>query len=216
MRSFSPLALLPVGSLLLLLLVSTVSADNDVLELIERLITRIDALESQVEDLQDAQLCLPIVEIEDVIDEVTLETIDRIVTCKYRDEVDHVELSEATLRVDEYAEFNDVVYINDNIKFTEEADCMPYYNKTEQLCYYYDYITFYDGDIYFEDIVVFYDPVEFRDDVYIDLDEDETFHIFGKGQMIIETDKILEVKTKAFFSDDDGVVIKNDLKITDG
>lgn len=61
--------------------------------------------------------------------------------------------------------FNDDVVFNENVEFDSDANCMPTYNSTTQMCSMNNNFTFDDGDITFDNDVLFDDDVRFNDDV---------------------------------------------------
>lgn len=72
--------------------------------------------------------------------------------------------------------FNDDVVFNENVEFDSDANCLPTYNSTTQMCRLNNNFTFDDGDINFEHSVQFDDDVKFRDSVRMESDVE-----FNKG-----------------------------------
>eukprot|EP00534_Pseudo-nitzschia_fraudulenta_P004931 CAMPEP_0201121234 /NCGR_PEP_ID=MMETSP0850-20130426/5155_1 /ASSEMBLY_ACC=CAM_ASM_000622 /TAXON_ID=183588 /ORGANISM="Pseudo-nitzschia fraudulenta, Strain WWA7" /LENGTH=889 /DNA_ID=CAMNT_0047387627 /DNA_START=249 /DNA_END=2918 /DNA_ORIENTATION=- len=68
-------------------------------------------------------------------------------------------------RFQNQAFFNDDVVFNENVEFDSDANCMPTYNATTQMCLFNNNVTFDRGEIHFEHDVEFDDSVRFDDDV---------------------------------------------------
>ena len=82
------------------------------------LLERIEQLERDVRRLKDAQICNPTVIIDDVLNTTTNETIDQIVTCRYRDDVvDHVEFGQTNVVFNGTTKFNETVQFDDDVRF---------------------------------------------------------------------------------------------------
>mmetsp|Transcript_12642 Transcript_12642/g.30646 ORF Transcript_12642/g.30646 Transcript_12642/m.30646 type:complete len:157 (+) Transcript_12642:260-730(+) len=80
------------------------------------LLGRIKKLERDVRRLKDAQICNPSVVIDDVLNTTTNETIDQIVTCRYRDDlVDHVEFGQTNVAFNGTTTFNDTVTVKEDV-----------------------------------------------------------------------------------------------------
>ena len=85
---------------------------------LEDLLERIEQLERDVRRLKDAQICNPTVVIDDVLNATTNETIDQIVTCRYRDDlVDHVEFGRSNVVFNGTALFNETAKFDDDVHF---------------------------------------------------------------------------------------------------
>ena len=83
---------------------------------VKDLLDRIEQLERDVRRLKDAQICNPSVIIEDVLNTTTNETIDQIVTCRYRDDlVDHVEFGRTNVVFNGTTTFNDTVTVKKDV-----------------------------------------------------------------------------------------------------
>jgi len=61
--------------------------------------------------------------------------------------------------------FNDDVVFNENVEFDSDANCMPTYNSTTQMCSMNNNFTFDEGNITFDYNVRFDEDVRFNDDV---------------------------------------------------
>lgn len=80
--------------------------------------------------------------------------------------------------------FNGDVVFNENVEFDSDANCMPTYNSTTQMCTMSNNFTFDDGDIIFDEDVRFDDDVIFNDDVRfrdtVSLESDVEFNNGGE------------------------------------
>jgi len=96
----------------------------------------------------------------------------------------------AVTRFENRTFFNDDVVFNENVEFDADANCMPTFNSTTQMCRINNNYTFDEGEIIFDYNVRFDEDVRFNDDVRfrdtVLLESDVKFE--GGGEVTFDKD----------------------------